>query len=86
MSSSKVLPVSVRQMRGRAASSARTASITASAVAASTTGTALSTMHGSCRPFISSRTCFIVLRSTEFCPTNTVGVGRIATENTTGIP
>ena len=66
-SSASVAPVSVRQMRGRAASSARIASASANAATASTTGTARRTMHGSWRPFIASVAGCRVTRSTDGC-------------------
>ena len=53
---------------------------------ASTTGIALGTMHGSCRPI----TCIVVFskvsRLTDFCNFAIDGVGLIATRKIIGIP
>ena len=48
------------------------------AAAASTTGTALGTIQGSCRPLISSISSFMLLRLMLFCAFEMEGVGLIA--------
>ena len=56
------------------------------AAAASTQGTARTTMHGSCRPGTTSVVSQFLARSTLCCGTLMDGVGLKAAQNTTGMP